>query len=187
MHKKKSLKVSLILAVLCFAYQTSCIAYPKSPDTSPSKHDFFHTFSGSLSTEIALATKENKFGLVLFFGTQHCRFCHRMKGTVLNQETVKQTYQQHFKSFDIDIESAQMLTDEQNIKVSYKDYAKTHRIRLTPTIVFLNLQGESVYRQVGIIADPQEFIWLAEYVANGHTNKQSFAAFKMNKRRNSQP
>lgn len=71
--------------------------------------------------------------------------------------------------------------------MSRVDFAKTHRVRLMPTIVFFNTQGEPVYRHVGMIADPQEFEWLGEYVVSGHTCKQNFATFKMSKRKNLAP
>jgi len=182
MRNKNQLTIRLFLATLLIAWCAGCFAMSTSPESDDSKHDFFHTFSGSLPEELALLKKQNKAGLVLFFSTQHCRFCQRMKTTVFNQPAVQQYFQQRFQLIEIDIESKQRLTDEQRQQISYIEFAKKHRIRLTPTLLFIDQQGEVVYRHVGMIADPQEFIWLGEYVLSGQNREQSFASFKVNKR-----
>jgi|TARA_R110002074_G_scaffold81724_1_gene182979 thioredoxin-related protein len=183
MHQKYQLTIRLFLATLLIAWCAGCFAMSTSPESDDSKHDFFHTFSGSLPAELALLKKQNKTGLILFFSTQHCRFCQRMKKTVFNQASVQQYFQQRFQLIEIDIESKQRVTDRQHQQISYIELAKNHRVRLTPTLVFINQQGDIVYRHVGMVADPQEFLWLGEYVLSGQSSEQSFAAFKVNKRR----
>jgi thioredoxin-related protein len=183
MLKTNCLKTQLTIAILLLAWSLGCFAYSSSPTSNNSKLDFFHTFSGSLPTELGQIKAENKFGIVLFFSTSHCRFCKRMKQTVFNQPSVQKYFRSHFRILEIDIESNALLTNASGGKQSYIEYAKTNRIRLTPTITFLDQQGEAVYRHVGMIADPQEFMWLGEYVVSGQTRKQSFANFKMKKRR----
>jgi thioredoxin-related protein len=183
MQKINSLILRIILASLLCICSYSATAYSAAPNDKTSNLDFFHTFSGSIPTELALAKKENKFGALLFFSTSHCPFCIRMKKTVFNQIDVRTYFQSNFRLLEIDIESNQLLTDEQNQQVNYMDYAKLNRVRLTPTIAFLDQSGDLIYRQVGMIVDPQEFIWLAEYVMSGQTRKQNFATFKMNKRK----
>ena len=183
MRLKNKLTVSLLLSILLISWCAYCFANSASPVVNDSKYDFFHTFTGSLPAEFALLKRQNKAELVLFFSTQHCRFCQRMKMTVFNQPAVQQYFRHRFQLIEIDIESKQRLTDEKNQQISYTEFAKKHRIRLTPTLVFIDQQGEVVYRHVGMIADPQEFIWLGEYVISGQSSKQSFPSFKTNKRR----
>jgi len=182
MYVQKARLTLLTLLLICF---TSALAYSASPPKNTLKGDFFHTFSNSLPAEFAHAKKENKFGLMLFFSTSHCPFCKRMKTTVFNQADVQKYFQSQFRLLEIDIESPQPLVTKNGKEKPRLDFSKTHRVRLTPTIVFLNTEGEPVYRHVGVIADPQEFIWLGEYVVSGQTRKQNFATFKMNKRRDS--
>jgi len=178
-------KIKLTLSILLFTWLTGAIAYSSSPIKSSSKGDFFHTFSSSLPQELSRAKKEGKFGLMLFFSTSHCPFCKRMKTTVFNQPDIQEHFKSTFRLLEIDIESSEPLTTNKHKATSRLDFAKKHRVRLTPTIVFLNTQGDVVYRHVGMIVDPQEFIWLSEYVTSGQTRKQNFATFKMNKRRSS--
>jgi thioredoxin-related protein len=183
MRHKNQLTIRLFLATLLIAWCAGCFAMSTSPESDDSKHDFFHTFSGSLPEELALLKKQNKTGLVLFFSTPHCRFCQRMKETVFNQASVQQYFRPRFQLIEIDLQSKQQLTDLRHQQLSYLELAKKHRVRLTPTLVFIDQQGDVIYRQVGMIADPQEFIWLGQYVLSGQNSEQSFAAFKVNKRR----
>ena len=187
MKKITALKTLLIRSIILLTCYSSSFAFSASPDTNTSKQDFFHVFSNSLKKELELSQQENKLGLMLFFGTQHCPFCLRMKRTVFTRPLVQQYFRRHFQVLDIDIESELNLIDEKGLQISYIDYARSHNIRLTPTIVFVDHRGRFVYRQAGMIADPQELIWLGEYVINGHTNKQSFATYKMQKRRVANP
>jgi len=182
MLKINSTAFRLVLSSLLFICSSAATALSETANSNNSRADFFHNFSGSLATELALAKEQKKFGVLLFFRTAHCPFCLRMKDTVFNQTSVQQYYKSHFRLLDIDIESAQHLTDEKNQRLSHIDYAKAHRVRLTPTIAFLDLNGELTYRQVGMIADPKEFIWLAEYVISGQTKVQNFTTYKMHKR-----
>ncbi len=178
-------KILVLVIFLLITGSSAGFSNSPAPMENHPKHDFFHTFNGDLSASLAAAKKGNQFGLVLFFGTQHCRFCHRMKTTVFTEHSVQQFYRQHFQILDIDIESDQKITLLNKQLSTYQHLAKNSRVRLTPTIVFINLEGEPVYKHIGIIADPQEFIWLGEYVLSGETAKQRFASFKMHKRRNS--
>ncbi|MEO1962785.1 MAG: thioredoxin fold domain-containing protein [Cycloclasticus sp.] len=183
MLKITSLKIHLAVASLLLVWGSSVLAYSFSPTNNAPKHDFFHNFSGSLLTELKQVKKDNKFGVMVFFSTSHCRFCRRMKATVFNQASVQKYFRSHFQLIELDIESDQQLTDVSGTTPSYIEYAKRNRVRLTPTITFLDHHGEHVHRHVGMIADPQEFIWLGEYVTSGQTRNQSFSTFKMNKRR----
>ena len=171
------------MLLLGTTWLTASFGNSSSPTVNNSKQDFFHTFNDDLPAALATAKAKNKFGLVLFFGTQHCRFCHRMKATVLSKPHVQAFYRQHFQLIDIDIESAKQLRTTRAQQQSYIEFAKTHRVRLTPTIIYTDEKGETIYKHMGIIADPKEFIWLGEYVINGETAKQSFASYKMKRRR----
>jgi len=184
MLKINSSILRLILVSLFSIYSYGTFAYAASPNIKIQQRDFFHSFSSNLTTELAIAKKENKFGVLLFFSTSHCPFCLRMKTTVFNQKNVQTYFQSNFRLLEIDIESTQFLFNEKGQQLNHIDYAKTHRVRLTPTIAFLDQNGELIYRQIGMIVDPQEFIWLGEYVTSGQARKQNFASYKMNKRKN---
>lgn len=174
----------LILSSLFLIGFCNALAYSETPHTSTTDKPFFDTFSGNLSTDIKRAKNENKFGLFLFFSTPNCLFCHRMKTTLFNQTDVQTYYQLNFRLLDINIESDTHLIDEQGQRLNQINYAELHRIRLTPTSIFIDQQGQQIHPHVGIIVDRQEFTWRGEYVLSGLTRQQNFTTFKMNKRKN---
>lgn len=184
MRKRYSMKTYLYLVAIGLVWCCASHAYSSSPESNVSKQEFFHTFSNDIPAQLALAKKDNKFGAMVFLSTPHCRFCKRMKTTIFNQAAVQSYFRQNFQLFEINIESKQIITNEQNQAITVSEYADNNRVRLTPTIIFLDQQGNQTYRHVGIIADPKEFLWLGEYVITEQTQIKNFSAFKMSKRRN---
>ena len=87
-----------------------------------------------------------------------------MKTTLFKQANVQTYYPLNFSLLDINIESDKHLIDEQGQRLKQISYAELHRIRLMPTSIFLNQQGQPIYRHVGMIVDRQEFTWLGEYL-----------------------
>jgi thioredoxin-related protein len=154
----------LILSSLFLIGFCNALAYSDTSHTSTTDKPFFDTFSGNLSTNIKRTKNENKLGLFLFFSTPNCPFCHRMKTTLFKQTNVQTYYPLNFSLLDINIETDKHLIDEQEQRLKQISYAELRRIRLMPTSIFLNQQGQPIYRHVGMIVDRQEFTWLGEYL-----------------------
>jgi len=185
MQKLKRLYSLLSSLIILLISVNSVYAYSAPPIQTYQEHDLFHNFKDDISAELASAKRQNKAGLLLFFSTTHCPFCQRMKKTVLNQTPVQRYFKANFQMLEIDMESEKILSDQQKQQVSYSSYAERYRVRLTPTIVFLDTSGEKTYQHTGIIANPTEFLWLGEYVSQGHTQQLSFTDFKTHKRKSS--
>ncbi|MBA1445502.1 MAG: thioredoxin family protein [Chromatiales bacterium] len=149
----------------------------------PADH-FFDQSLGDFSEELELAREEGKTGILIMFEMDECPFCHRMKGTVLNQSEIQDYYKQHFLIFTVDIEGDVSITDFQGEQVSQKDFAfKQFRVRATPVFGFFDLEGKLISRFTGATRDAQEFLWLGEYVVNGEYKKISFSRYKRQKRK----
>jgi len=183
MQKLRNITILFISLILLFISSSTTYARSELPLKKLQKHELFHNFSGNIAAELAIVKQQDKAGLLLFFSTQHCPFCQRMKETVLNQAMVQKYFKSKFQMIEIDMESKQSLSTAQQQQLSYKSYAKTQHVRLTPTIIFLSPMGEKLYQHTGIIANPTEFLWLGEYVSQGYTKHLSFAHFKANKRK----
>ena len=118
-----------------------------------------------LRQHIEQAKQSGQQGLLLFFETEDCPFCKRMRQQVLNQTEVIDHYRRYYRALAIDSLSGDTLIDFSGNTPSLQDFAqKGNRIRVTPTLIFYDLTGEPLHRHSGIIADPNEFIWLADYV-----------------------
>ncbi len=143
---------------------------------------FFTGNSSNLNQESHLATEQNRKGLLIFYSTPTCPFCHRMKKTVLNQPEVQHFFKTNFHTIELDILAEQPIYNFSNNQTTPKGFAKDNHIRVTPTLIFYDLKGERLFKQVGIIADPQEFIWLGKYVLEEGYSHESFSQYKRKKR-----
>lgn len=158
---------------------------PVLADTPRDPGDYFFNDSlGDFAEELELAREEGKKGIMVFFEMDECPFCHRMKTTVLNQPRVQDWFRKRFLLFSVDIEGDTEMTDFDGKVMTAKEFAfKEHRVRATPVIAFFDLQGKRVARYTGATNGVDEFMWLGEFVADGHYKETNFNRFKREKRR----
>ncbi len=149
---------------------------------------FFDQTLGDFSEELAMAREEGKQGIMLFFEMDECPFCHRMKQAVLNQPEVQDYFRAHFRIFSVDIEGDVEIMDFQGQPVSEKDFAfQVNRVRATPVILFIDLEGNPVARYTGATSGVEEFMWLGEFVVEGAYKDMSFVRYKRARRQAGQP
>ncbi len=145
---------------------------------------FFDQSLGDFREELETARDEGKKAILIMFEMDECPFCHRMKKTVLNQSEVQEYYKEHFLIFSVDIEGDVEITDFAGQSVTQKDFAfKQHRVRATPVFGFFDLQGKLIARYTGATSDLREFLWLGEFVADGHYLKTNFSRYKRQKKK----
>lgn len=144
---------------------------------------FFDETFGNFEDELGLAKQDGKQAILIFFEMDDCPFCHRMKTTVLNQSEVQDYFREHFRIFSVDTEGDLEITDFQGRHTTQKDFAfKQYQVRATPVFAFFDLDGKLIARHTGPTAGVEEFLWLGEYVADGHYRSESFTRFKRDKR-----
>lgn len=149
----------------------------------PAEH-FFDQSLGDFSEELETARDEGKKGILIMFEMDECPFCHRMKKTVLNRSEVQDFYKQRFLIFSVDIEGDVEIIDFQGQTQSQKDFAfKQFRVRATPVFGFFDLQGKLVTRYTGATSNLREFLWLGEFVADGHYRTTNFSRYKRQKKK----
>ena len=167
---------------LCwFVFPSSLLASESVRD--PGKYFFQESF-GDFSEELELAKEEGKKGILLFFEMDECPFCHFMKTHVLNRQKVQEYYRKHFKIYKVDIEGDIEITDFQGNPTTQKMFStRQFRVRATPVIAFIDLEGKQIHRYTGRTSGPEEFLWMGEFVEDGHYKEQRFTKFKRNKRK----
>jgi thioredoxin-related protein len=102
-----------------------------------------------------------------------------MKATVLNQVAVQDYYRQHFRILMMDVNGDVPMTDFGNQEMPQKEFAFKHnRVRATPVFVFFGLDGKLLTKYTGAVRDPEEFLWLGEFVAGGAWKTTNFTAYK---------
>lgn len=139
---------------------------------------FFELSFGDFTEELARAKQESKH-ILIFFESDDCPFCLRMRTSVLNQKTVQDYFRQHFLSFSVDVEGDTEVVNFQGQNMRAKDFAfKENRVRATPVFAFYDLSGKRISRYIGATSSIEEFLLLGKYVAEGHFKKLSFTKYK---------
>jgi thioredoxin-related protein len=144
---------------------------------------FFDQTLGDFREELEVARDAGKQGILIMFEMEECPFCHRMKRTVLNQSEVQEYYKAHFQIFSVDIEGDVEIIDFNGQTVTQKDFAfKQFRVRATPVFGFFDLDGKLITRYTGATSNMEEFLWLGEFVADGHYRETNFSRYKRQKK-----
>ncbi len=170
------LKQSLLVGLLLLGFNSQAAV------RDPAEY-FFDQSLGDFREELETARDAGKKGILIMFEMDECPFCHRMKKTVLNQSEVQDYYKQNFLIFSVDIEGDVLITDFAGQSVSQKDFAfKQHRVRATPVFGFFDLDGKLITRYTGATTDLREFLWLGEFVVDGHYLSTNFSRYKRQKK-----
>jgi len=153
----------LILSIL-----VTSLALAKAPDTRNPREYFFTLTFGDLPEEMTLARDAGKLGMLLFYEAEDCPYCHYMLKNVFNQTSVQDWYQERFVSIAIDIHGDVEMQDFAGVTLPSKVFSDQQGVFLTPVMSFVDLDGEEIYRHLGMIGTPQEFLLLGEFIEGGH-------------------
>lgn len=177
----KNIKLFSVIAAFLLTTMFSIFAAAESL-RDPGEFFFDQSF-GDLPDELSACEDEGKQGLLIMFETNDCPWCERMKETVLNRQSVQEIYKENFRTITVNIEGDGPIVNFDGVEISEKEFALTYnRVRATPVFAFFNTDGELMTKYTGATRDVDEFVWLAEYVAQGHYKNQKFVTYKRAKR-----
>jgi thioredoxin-related protein len=163
----------VFLAALLLA---GAIPAAEADKRDPREYFFIQTF-GDLPEEMELAREGGKLGMLLFFESENCSYCHFMLNKVLSDRRVQDWYRARFVNIAVDIHGDVELKDFDGITLPSKVFADHRRIFLTPVVAFLDLDGREIYRHLGMVRTPEEFMVLGEYVEGGHYFDTEYEVF----------
>ena len=142
----------------------------------PYAHFFTATF-GDLPEEMATARTEGKLGMLLFFEADACPYCEHMRRKVLNQPDVQDWFRERFVNIAVDIHGDIEVKDFDGITLPMKVFAEHRRVYMTPVMSFIDPSGAEIYRHLGMIRTPEEFLMLGEYIEGRHYYDLEFKVF----------
>ena len=140
--------------------------------------EFFFTQSfGDMPEELATAKKQGKQGLLLFFEAEGCPYCLAMLKRVFNQKKVQNWYQEHFLSIAIDIHGDVEIKDFDGVTLPSKVFSEQRKVFMTPVLSFIDQEGIEVYRHLGMVKTPEEFLMMGEYIVGKHYFDTEYKVF----------
>jgi len=138
---------------------------------------FFDTTLGDYAAELKAAQQQGKQGILLVLEAEGCPFCKRMREQVLSRPEVQQYFRRHFSVFSVDINGSVTVTGIDGKEQTEKAFVRSLKFKGTPSFHFFAPDGREIARHTGASRDPETFMELGRYVAEGHWEKSSFDQF----------
>ena len=165
-----------LLAALAVLLSALSIAGAAGETRDPDEFFFTQTF-GDLREENATAREAGRQGMLLFFEADACLYCQRMRRNVLSDPGVQEWFGRRFVSIAVDIHGDVELTDFDGISLPSKVFAEHRKVFLTPVVSFIDLDGNEIYRHVGMIKTPDEMLLIGKYIEGKHYYDTEYRVF----------
>ncbi len=92
--------------------------------------------------ELAIQMKQNSMGLVMMLHAEDCHYCARMDEKILSPMERSGEYKKRVFIRKLQIDKPEFITDFKGQQVAASDVADAYDSHLTPTLVFLDHNGE---------------------------------------------
>ncbi|HIE55845.1 MAG TPA: hypothetical protein EYP90_11825, partial [Chromatiaceae bacterium] len=128
-----------------------------------------------LREDVAEATRAGK-RVLLYFYQDGCPYCARLLQDNFADRQIAQQTRKHFDVIAINMWGDREVTDIQGNTLTEKQFAARMRVQYTPTLVFLDENGEPLARLNGYYP-PHKFAVVLDYVAGRHERQRSLADY----------
>ena len=173
-YQQQAWQILLSLVLIVAAVAKIDAAAPRDPSAY-----FFQDSFGDLAEEAETAEASGLFGVMIMFETADCPWCLRMKETVLSNIEVQRYYRRYFRVLVLNAEGDAPMSDFQGKEMTEKEFAlEAHRVRATPLFAFFDTRGRLLLKYTGTTRNTQEFLWLGEFVVDGHYLNERFSQYK---------
>ena len=129
-----------------------------------------------LRDDLQEARAAGKRGLILYFGQKHCAYCKKLLEENFVREDIAAYTQKHFDVIALDIHGSREVVTPAGERITEMEWAKQLDGYFTPSLLFLNLEGESALFLRGYYPT-YTFMAALEFVADAHYQNEAFQAF----------
>ena len=164
-------RVLPIASLAVFSYSPfTWAANPYPPDTGLVKIHF-----GDLPEELKTAGAEGKI-FAIYFWQEGCPYCDKLEKKIFSRPAVRKVIEDDYYMVEVNIFGAKEIKSLDGKAMSEKEFAESHDIQFTPTIVFFDQSGKTLFRMIGAWEE-DHFLAAASYVKDGHYSKSTFEEF----------
>ena len=117
--------------------------------------------------------RENNKRVLLYFYQDGCPYCQKLLEVNFALREIREKTQATLDVISINLWGDREVTDLQGVVQTEKKFAEAMKVMFTPTLVFLNEQGESILRVNGYYA-PEKFEAVLDYIAGKEETNISF-------------
>lgn len=135
---------------------------------------WFKPSSYNLQQDLAQSIKDNKQGIMLYFGHPHCPYCHAQMKTNWNEyEEYVELSKTYFNTYGFNVYDDNFLIDFKGKDSTVRNFANQHNATYTPSILFYTLQGEEILHLRGYYP-PYYFGAALRYFIKKYYTQESF-------------
>lgn len=139
----------------------------------PAEAALFERTASDLQAEVRAARAEGR-QLAVFLTLPDCPGCLEMERSVHRDAALEKRFGRYFRSIRLDIAQAGTIIDPLGRNVTVSDFAKRLRAIATPSFVFFDGQGNTLYRYTGTL-DIGGLRELGNFVASAAYEEKPFA------------
>ncbi|WP_029551898.1 thioredoxin family protein [Thermocrinis jamiesonii] len=129
----------------------------------------------NLKEDLEDSVREGKY-LFIMFHQEGCPFCDKMRRITFQDKDVQNYYTKHFNMVEIDIRGSLEVVDFDGKKLTERQFALKHGVRLTPVFMFFDKKGEVIAKVPGYI-EPKEFILIGRWIVEEHYKRTNLVNF----------
>ncbi len=177
MSPKLHRSILWLYSIFAFPFVVQAVEIDPAPLAEPIVEPAWFKLSLlDLKGDIEDARHSGKHGLILYFGQKRCPYCKRFLEDNFSRKDVREFTRKHFDVISINVRGQRMLTDVQDRTTTERQFAIALKANLTPTVLFLDLNGKPVLRLTGYQA-PEKFHHAMRYVVAKHYRHQTFRSY----------
>ncbi len=138
--------------------------------------DWFKPSFLDIREDLQEARAAGKQGLILYFGQKHCAYCQKLLEENFVREDIAAYTQKYFDVVALDIHGSRDVVIPTGERLLEMDWAQQLNAYFTPSLLFLNLEGEAVLFLRGYYPT-YTFMAALEFVADRHYLQEGLQEF----------
>ena len=138
--------------------------------------DWFKSSFFNLRDDVADAAKAGK-RVMLLFSQNGCPYCNALVERNLAQKEIQDTIRQHLDVVHLNLWGDNEVTGIDGKRYTEKSFAAAMRVQFTPTILFLDEQGNTILRLNGYLP-PNRFQVALNYVTKKKEKESTFREYQ---------
>lgn len=150
-----------ILRILLITLTLSSFnAYAEEPE--PTGHDRHKLVEASDFSNDALLARRENMPILLLISQDHCPFCLQIKREILGPMVASGEYQNRLLIREIFIDPGSSVRDFKGKALASRAFALGYKVQLTPTLLFLDPDGNELTERIVGIQTPEMFFFYVD-------------------------
>lgn len=138
--------------------------------------DWFKLSDGDLNDDLAEARRAGKRGIITYFGQKRCAYCEQFFNTSLADTDIQNYLRKYYDVIAFDIWGIDDVIDTDGKKYSERELSIHYKANFTPSLVFYDAAGRTVFRLRGFYP-PYKFRAALQYVTEEFYKEETFADY----------